>query len=256
MIRRPPSSTGKLIVAKSTKTPRHRQPISKEFASIARDAERELRRDLTAKWRELRRIGVYNTKETAAQSRLTKARIRAINKHFKEIQRNGKSVGGRVERPIVLQTTLTKKGNIRTRYKTSGHFEFIRTKQKTELRSGITKTRKGYIIEKTSKQAKVRLNKRGQVVESVGGVQRRLVLYKGKDMMQLLDDMEKGRYKLEPGEMIVLKKWGSPNATISVDDETGAVLLGGYWSGFLKDQPRAVTESFINHSVIEIIRKK
>jgi hypothetical protein len=243
-------------VAKPTKTPRKRQAISKEFRKLTQAAEREKKRDLVAQWKELRRLGVYNSKEAPAQSRITPARKRAIEKHFREIQRHGKSVGGKVERPLALQSYFTPSGKIATRYRASGYFDFVKTKTKTDLKAGLIKTKKGYIVEKTSKGAKVRINKKGQVIENVGGVERRLTLYRGKDLMKLLQDMESGKYKLEKDEMIVLKKWGSPNATISVDDDTGAVLLGGYWSGFLKDQPGITKESFLRYSVIEIIKRK
>lgn len=241
---------------KTTRIKRKGQGVSKQFASITAQAEKQYKRDLIAKWKVLSKIGAYEAKQTIAQVNLTKSRIRAIEKTFKQIQRQGKSVSGRVVRPLTEITTLSKKGNINKRYDTSPFFDFVRTKVKTQVRQGIIPTRKGYIVEKTSKEAKVSINKKGEVIETSKGRKRKLKVYRGEQMAELIRQLDTGETKIKTGELYILKKWGSPDAVIHYDDEIGGVLLGRYWSGFMQEIKGNKLESFLKHTVIEIHSRK
>jgi hypothetical protein len=243
-------------VAKTTKRKSPSQPYSKTFAAIRKEAERERKRDLVAKWKALQRLGAYQSKVSAAQSRLTSSRIKAIEKTFKEIQRHGKSVAGRVVRPLSQVSILTPKGNIKKRYDTSGYFDFVRSKIKTDLKTGVIKTRKGYIVEKTRKDAKVKINKKGEIIETIKGLKRKLKLYRGQDVLQMLKDMESGKLKLQEKELILIKKWGSPDAVIHLRENSGLLIEGRYWLEFLGKNPQRVIDSFLKHTVIERITEK
>lgn len=239
------------------KKPKRQAKFSESFAAVAREAEKEFKADALAKWRILNKLGAYNAKANIKQANLSKSRIRAIEKKFKEIQRQGKFVSGRTVRPLQKISYLTPTGRIKQKYDTSGFFDFVRSKVKTGVRTGIQKTSKGYIVEKTKRGAKIRINKKGEIVETYGGIKRKLKYYKDKQILGLMDDVESGKFRLKDKEILIFHKWGTKSDVFSFDDNDDLVnQFLPYVSGLMATMPPKVFERFINLSEIEIVTGK
>lgn len=229
--------------------------IKKQASAIkklADSAAKEQRRQLTEKWRVLRQIGAYNTKVAAAQSRLTKSRMREIEKRFKEIQSMRKLVGGKTVRPFTEIFTETKRG-AKTKLGFSPHFTFVRTKNKTTFEDGVRRTSKGYIIEKPAGVSRVSVDKKGRLTEYIDGKRKIKSKYRGKDLLKLMDQIDKGNFPFRKNDLLVLHFWGSPNKYVSADEST-ATFLARYIEQKEATMDIETYRRFISSSYVEIIK--
>jgi hypothetical protein len=239
-------------VPKKNKSPSSKSQVS-ATKKLIRDSQKQAKRQLADQWRFLRKIGAYQTKETAAEIRLTDSRVRAIKKKMREIQSQKKLVKGRVVRPIVYGERKTRSGKTIVDYHFSPHFDFIRTKNKPSAIEGVRKVGKGLIVEKTRPNSKIRVTKKGDIVEVIGKQQRTRKRYKGRDLLKLLDEFDNGTYKFKKHDFFVLHKWGSANEVIS-SSQDGVTLLSQYVETLSKTMDINTFDSFINSSYIEIIK--
>lgn len=215
---------------------------------MRRDAEKQRNKDLKLQWQFLRKIGAYNTKETAAEMRLTNSRIKAIRKKMREINSLKKLVKGKTIRPVQLVSYVTPSGKSRLKYDVNNHFQFIRTKKKTKLESGVRKTKKGVIVEK-SFFGKVSINNKGEIIERVGRVKRKRTRYKGNDLLKFVDDIQRGKIKLNKNEWIMLHSFGHPMH--SIDYQTPD-LFSQYIQHLHRTMSEKVYEHYIDSSYVEI----
>lgn len=178
-------------------------------------------KDLASQWRLLRKIGVYQTKDTPAISRLTKSRRAAIRQKFSELQSLGRYEAGEVYRPAhkhEFEKTYTKfdrLGRIEkiskrklSRYEIdTDHFQVLNKKPK-KVPTGALKTSKGFITPKGAGE-KVRLTKDGKVqtVEIKDKARTEFTrepLSGPTDFLTLIDDIQSGRLKFKDNEGLAL----------------------------------------------------
>lgn len=238
---------------KKTTTPNSKSQVSatKKFVS---ESQRQAKKDLTERWRFLRKIGAYQTKETAAQSRLTKSRVREIEKRFKEIQKSMRHLErGRTVYPVQLKTKTSKAGRKSTFYDWTPKYTFVKTKKKKpKIESGIFKTRTGYIIPRSSPQAKVSISKKGEIIETVGRTRRRKTKYTDKDLVKLLKQFDEGTYPFKKNDLIVFHVWGSQNVTIQ-DTPDAARAISNYIKNILNNMDPETLARFLKASWLEFV---
>lgn len=190
-------------------------------------------RDLVLKWRALRKIGAYPTKELPAKSRLTKSRREAISKKFRDVQGLGTYQDGTVyrpfhkqaeEKPIYKIDEMGRQRFVGTR-KTEryivdpDHFQVFKKKAKA-IPGDALKTSKGFIAPKLPNE-KLRITKEGKVetAQVKGGAKTRFTrepLSGPAEILTLIDDVISGRLKFKNNEGLSLrsnngeteKKWG------------------------------------------------
>lgn len=225
-------------------------------AKIIRESQQQAKRDLTEKWRFLRKVGAYQTKETAAQNRLTKSRIREINKRFTEIQQTMRELRkGRSIYPIELISYKTPSGKTRVKYDLRPKFQFVKTKYKPKISTGVKKTKTGYILQKTSSGAKMSINKRGDVIERIGRTKRVKTKYSGDDMVRLIEALDSGKYKWKKGEVISFNRFGSIPEFIS-GREQAVARIAKYIQEVITKWDSKDAERFLNLSHIEFITQE
>lgn len=166
--------------------------------------------DIVSQWRALNKVGVLKTKKSPSVKNLTPAMKRNVRKAFRDLQNVHHYAGGRLHQPLVKEQFKTKSGQKRTRYKVGQFFQFTKTKQKLneEYKGGVIKTKNGFIFEKSSPKAKVRIRK-GDVLETAHGVKWLRKAYRGEAILKLRDDLANGDLVLRPGQYLNYKPWGS-----------------------------------------------
>lgn len=229
---------------------RHAAQNAKAATKRAQEVTRLRDQEYLIRWRELRRLGLINTRQPPALKRLTRDVKRRINAEFNAIQESGHYVNGKVERPLRKESYRTKSGRARQRYVVNDHYQFIRTKQKVQLKTGAFKTRKGYLFEKSSRTSKIKVRK-GEVYETRGKEVVRRRTYIGTQILELRDDIESGRLKFRNGEFLEYRPWGSPNLVRPLDDEESFLdRFAEYEAGM----PPATFEAFLNHTDVYFVR--
>lgn len=173
--------------------------------------------DIVARWRALNRVGVLDTKKSPALKNLTPHMRRKIQKEFNQLQGVGHYANGTVHRPLTKETYKTKSG-ARTRYKINRFFQVTKTKQKTDVKQGVIKTKKGYIFEKTSPDARVKIKKDKSLTETAFGVKWNRKAYKGEAILKLAEYLESGKLVLRKGQFLDYRPWGSNNYQRSIMD--------------------------------------
>lgn len=214
---------------------------------------KESKKELTAQWRFLKKVGAYNTKETAAEMRLTKYRVKEITRRFREIQDEMAEVKhGRTVRPIFMREKKTKRGKSII-FDLLPQFKFIRTKKKTPIKKGALQTKKGVIVRKSNKDAKIGIDKKGNIIEYVGNTRRIKRHYTGKQLLDLLDKIEAGKYKWKKNEIITFHKFGNPFLTISGRDDV-IDLIRSYIQNVQARWGEKEKENFNKASYLEFIK--
>ena len=241
----------------------------KQKQRIARETEK----DLVAKWRALRSLGVYSTKETPAAERLTKSRRAAINQKFAQVENLAHYENGEVFRPLhkvtkpksvvirnPLGQTVKKYQRESVSYKLDkDHFQFLRTKTKAKIPNAI-KTAKGELIAKGANE-KIVITKKGKVktVQTAGAAKTvfsREPLEGPFEFLLLAEDIKAGRIKLRKGEWLALYSNGKKKAKLTINRDTVgllAALLDRYaQSGYLRraDGTPGDFDDWANHAYI------
>lgn len=235
-------------------TPSRIKKQSPATKKLVRATQQQARKDLTAQWRFLKKIGAYQSKETAAQNRLTESRIRAIRKKMGEIQKLKMYKNGRVISPVEFGARKTRGGKTIFDYHFNQNFGFVRSKKKPSAIEGIKKAGKGYIIEKTKPDAKIRINKQGDIVETIGKQQRLKRRYSGEDLLKLMRDIENGEVKFRPHDFLVFHLWGRP-ASIVDSPASAARLMNAYIQEKMMQMAPDTIARFLKSSYLEIIKK-
>lgn len=244
-----------LTVPRKNTVPNSKSQVSAAKKLVA-ESKRQAKKDLVEQWRFLRKIGAYQTKETAAEMRLTDSRIRAIQKKMREVQSMKKLVRGHVVRPVKLYSYKTKSGRAKVKYDFTPSFQFVRTKNKPIITQGIRKVgKKGYIVENTSFGSKISINKKGEIIERKGRTQRKRTKYRGKDLLDLLEKFDKGTYKFKKHDLVVFHRWGHPHSVIDSRPEA-ARLISDYISELRQKMDAKTFDDFIDASDIEIISER
>lgn len=182
-------------------------------------------KDLVERWRALRSVGAYQTKENPALDKLTKSRREAIRKKFDQIQNLSKYEEGEAFRPfhkvqktkqVVIKDDLgrTKKKYVRTSaaYKLdSDHFQLLRSKKKAKIPNSV-ETAKGKLIAKAPDE-KIRISKSGKVetVKTSPGAKTvfsRIPLEGPLEFLTLMEDIRLGKIKLRKNETLALSSNG------------------------------------------------
>lgn len=182
-------------------------------------------RELVAQWRALKRYGYISTTANPSQKNLTESRRKAIRKAFTGAQSQGTLVGGRVVRPLerVVKTTTTRYRNekgheytttkVSVKYGLEDHFKMLKTKKKVSVERGVRKTKKGYVVEVQSPLSKVRVNKKGQLIEKTtyerGGIEVTREGVTGEDILKLVDAIEKGKFKIPARSALKIENFGT-----------------------------------------------
>lgn len=243
-----------LTVPRKIKPPNSKSQVS-AAKKLVQESQKQARKDLVEQWRFLRKIGAYQTKDTAAEIRLTKSRVREIQRKMREIQSMKKLVRGHTVRPVKLFAYRTPSGKMKTKYDFTPSFQMVRTKNKPLVSVGVKKVGKGYIVETSSYGSKISINKKGEIIERRGRTTRKRTKYRGKDLLALLDKFDKGTYKFKKHDLIVFHRWGHQSSVIDSRPE-GARLISNYISELRQKMDDKTFDDFINASDIEIISER
>src|SRR5690349_9625923 len=199
----------KAIRAESKRASKSVKRLSKAAGKKAQQIKRAREDEYLARWRALKKLGLVNTKKPPAKKRLTSSVKRNINKEFYALQSNGHFAKGKVNRPLKKVEYKTPAGHKKEKYELSEYFHALNTKKKTSAKTGLIKTKKGYIVELNNPQTKIRINKRGELVEKTGSKIRRRSSYQGKYILELIQQIERGTFKVKRDEWLVYRPWGS-----------------------------------------------
>lgn len=229
------------------------KPAKKQASALNKLLDKALTnrdRQLTEKWRLLRKLGVYTSTETPAMKRLTNYRRKEITRRFNEIQTmRSYDYKGRVVRPITEKVVETKRGK-NIRYELTNRFAFVKTKNKTNVIEGVRKTNTGYILEKPPNVEKVGINKRGEIVETRGEFTRARNRMRGRELLKFLNELESGKKKLKPRQYISMHRWGARADAIEFD----AKQFVGYMTGLEQEMREEIYGEFVDTTYIELIQ--
>jgi hypothetical protein len=194
----------------------------------AKNKKKNELREIAIRARALKKLGLYNPKDSIKQSTITPAKKRRINKAFFDLQRHAKFVEkGHTVRPLTKVDKVGKNGRVTQHYQLNKNFQLVRTKKKTNAISGVIKTKKGYLVEKDTPDSIVRINKKtGEIVQSRANkkgprtITRRKGI-KGKAIAEFVDDIENNRIKIKPNQHLVYHRfgWTNPNNTQAFDHD-------------------------------------
>ena len=148
--------------------------------------------------------------------------MKKINLAYHDIMNAGHYSSGKVQRPLTRKIKKSPKGKERIVYDLNDTYKFLRTKKKTNARSGIIPTGKGYIVEKQNSNSKISI-KNGQIIEKIGKIRIKKSGYVGNEIITLRDNIEDGKIKIRDNEYLVYRPWGSQRveqmfANDSLDD--------------------------------------
>lgn len=226
-----------------------RKSIHKKITQVQRDRES----DLVAKWRALKKLGLINTRNNPSKKHLTSRLKTKINKEFYAIQGEGQYVRGKTIRPFIKETVKTKSG-IHVKYNLSDYFHLIKTKNKTEIRTGIIKTSKGYLAQKKSKNSRVTINKKGEVLETIGKERYRKKSYSGAAILDLYTKAKDGTLKIPRGERMVLNKFGSFGRNQEMYEKDSLDEFIATIDAYAKEMSSIVFQDFLDRSEVMFIR--
>ncbi len=174
-----------------------------QAARVKREAEKNVKRELVASGRLLRRIGIIQTKERISQKTLTKSVAAKVRKAIRETNAMGHYTKGHVERPI----KLVRIGK-RVKAELAPHFQFIRTKKTPKTKAGIIKTKKGLLVEKENELGRVRIGKAGYLVETdeytSGGITITREGLNGEEILELVEAIKDGRFKIPKNSVLTM----------------------------------------------------
>jgi hypothetical protein len=219
----------KAVKGASKEQKRKVSKLSREWqrtrAAALKQQRKNVDKDLVAQWRALRKLGYVKTTVAPSQKALTPSRRKEIRRIFRQAQSQGTLINGRVVRPLVKtpkvittkwrdvsgreHTTVTTRIN----YQLAPNFKLVKSKNKPSTTRGITKTRKGYIVAVESPLSKVRITPKGQVIEKTeyesGGITVSREGVTGKDILSLVEAIERGKFKLPAGRGLKMLNFGT-----------------------------------------------
>lgn len=178
------------------------QQLSKNAQRISLDRQR----DLLARWRALEKIGASPIKTKPTLKGLTTRNATKIRDAFNTIQNEGWYEVGRVARPFRRDTVKTAKGES-ILYRLTDNFKFLRTKKKAKHPQRLIKTKKGYVVPSPS-TAKVKINKKGNVITTFNGMVYNDETYSGEEILELYRKVKEGEIKLNERNMVVWRPFG------------------------------------------------
>lgn len=235
---------------------RTNKSVVKALTAKQKAAVRERDADLLARWRALKRLGVIQTKNTPSKKHLTKRLRQKINKEFYDLQGSSIFTGKKTVRPLEkVVTKSAKTGRESTRYKLTDYYTQVKTKAKTNARSGVIKTKKGYLVQKSNPASKVRINKKGEVVESINGYKFRRSGYTGKKIAQLISDIENGKVKLRIDQMLVYRPWGSARVEQIYENDSLQDMVETFYH-YQREMSPTVFEQWLNQSELLFIEHR
>lgn len=194
-------------------------------------AQKRADKQLVEQWRALKKLGVYDSKESPAISRLTKTRRESIKKKFNDVQNLARYEGGEAYRPLHFHSytkpvvkldrmgRVVKRGTRKIeRYELdTDHFQIVKGKPKQKLSDSI-KTQKGLLAAKGANE-KIKIQKDGTVniVQNLNAAKTefsRVPVSGPVEILQLMDDIRAGRLKLNKGEGLQIVSNGIRDKTI------------------------------------------
>lgn len=200
----------KAIKGESKRAAKSVSRLSKAASKKALQVKKAREDEYLARWRALKKLGLISAKKPPAKKRLTSKVKSKINKEFYALQEHGHYAKGKVNRPLKKVEYKTPAGHKREKYELSEYFHALKTKKKTSAKTGIIQTGKGYIVEIDRPDTKVRINNRGELVEkTASGRIRRRSSYQGKYILQLIEQIERQKFKVKNNEWLVYRPWGS-----------------------------------------------
>lgn len=221
-------------------------------------AKNELR-DIAAKARALKKLGLYNPKEPIKQSTLTKSKKRTITKAFNKLQRHSKFIEkGFSVRPLVKIDKVNKAGRIVSSYKLSDYFKLFKTKKKTNAISGVVASRKGILVEKDTVDSVIRINKDGDLVQSRPSKSGKRIItrrkgVKGKKIIKLVEDIESGKIKLKKNQHLIYNRygWKDKNNTRAFDYDELDLFVSEFYN-YQREMPPAIFNGWLDASELSI----
>lgn len=240
----------KRILADRQKAEKHAKKLR------AKNKHKNELRETAMRARALKKLGLYNPKDSIKQSTLTPAKRQRINKAFYNLQRHSKFIEkGHTVRPLNKIDKVGKNGRVTQHYQLNKNFQLIHTKKKTSAISGVIKTRKGILVEKDSPDSVVRVNaKTGELVQSTPNkkgprtITRRKGI-KGQAIAKFVDDIDNNRIRIKNNQHLVYHRfgWTDPRNTQAFDhDELD--LFANVFHEYQKQMSIKVFESWLDAS--------
>jgi hypothetical protein len=196
----------KASVKQATKNAKAAAARARKSSSAAQRSADALRKDTLARWRTLEKLGASPTRTKPSLKGINARNSRSIRDAFAAIQNEGWYETGRVRRPFHRVTKQTKRGESYV-YELTENFKFLRTKKKATRDKKLIKTKKGYIVPSPS-DAKVRINKKGQVITTYKGMEYNDETYTGEEVLELYRKVKDGEIKVSERNMIVWRPFG------------------------------------------------
>lgn len=243
--------TGKQLSANAKKR-------NSELAKIRKKAESERDTELVARWRAMRKLGLINTKAKPSKKNLTNRLRSRIHKDFFEWQGFTFFNGETTQRPLVREIkTSAKTGRQHVSYKLNPNFHLIRTKKKTNAKTGVRKTSKGYIVQKSKPNSKFTINNKNELVESFKTKSGKKTKYRkrgysGKEIPKLMSDIKSGKFTLKRDQLIAYRPWGSARTERAFEHDTLDMLLDMY-NQYKAEMPVTVFDQWLDESELLII---
>lgn len=235
--------------------------LKKARAKQAKIAKKKALQDTAAKARALKKLGLYNPKESIKQSTLTAAKKRRINKLYTDLQKRThyNAESGRVIRPLIKQDRVAKGGKVYPRYELSQFFHLVKTKKKLKVgQRNAIKSSKGILVEKERANYRIKVSKNGTITEYLPGTRRRIrrTSYSGKELLSFLDDIENDKVKLDADEYLTLDRWGwgTPGALGEAYGNDELQSLADLFKEYVKQMPPTTFSAFIHKS--EVTRRR
>jgi len=253
-----------------------KRSLSRLLLAAASKKKKAADRELVLKWRALRKVGAYDTKELPATKRLTKSRRAEITRKFRDVQNLGTYQEGEVYRPFhreVRKTSIFKIDEMgRQRYVGQrkseryvidpDHFQVFK-KHKVAAPGDALKTSKGFIAPKLPNE-KLRVTKSGKVetTEVKGGALTKFTrepLSGPTEFLRLLNDILAGRMKFKKNEGLALWNNGfreahyGQSAVEQLARRMQRYAAGDIWRG---RGGRGSFDDWANSSEIAFIRRK
>ena len=225
-----------------------RKSIKKKITQVQRNRES----DFVAKWRALKKLGLIDTRNNPSKKHLTSRLKTKINKEFFAFQSEGKYVRGKVVRPLQREVIDSARG-ARVKYTLSDNFKFLRTKKKTPVKTGVIKTKNGYIIQKKAPDSKIKITKDGDLIQTTGTERVRTKAYKGDSILELYAAIKENRLKMKPKELLALRKWGGQN-NVEMFERDSLDMFIQLIDQYAKQMSSKVFRDFIDVSEVMFIR--
>lgn len=168
-----------------------------------------LDREYVAQWRVLKKLGLISTKNNPSAKNLTGSIKTKINREFKNIQKSGYYKTGKVHRPLIRTISETKTGKKITKYHLDNQYKLIKTKRKINVKTGITKSKKGYIVDTGESNGKVKINNDGSI--TISTKERKVMKkgYTGNQIMRLVELIEDDKFHIKDDQVLMMRQYGS-----------------------------------------------